>query len=65
MRDRVWDRTASRQSEYKEYSALRRDDGGTGRHQTDLHHAERRTPHQVPRSPSIKDNTIMADNSKK
>src|SRR3984957_7325012 len=34
MRDGVWDRTASHQSEYKEYSALRRDDGGTGRHLT-------------------------------
>jgi hypothetical protein len=34
MRDGVWDRTASHQSEYKEYSALRRDDGGTDRHLT-------------------------------
>ena len=34
MRDGVWDRTASHQNEYKEYSALRRDDGGTERHLT-------------------------------
>jgi hypothetical protein len=34
MRDGVRDRTASHQSEYKEYSALRRDDGGIGRHLT-------------------------------
>jgi hypothetical protein len=34
MRDGVWDLTASHQSEYKEYSLLRRDDGGTGRHLT-------------------------------
>jgi hypothetical protein len=32
MRDGVWDRTASYQNEYKEYSALRRDDGGNERH---------------------------------
>ena len=25
----MWDRTASHQKEYKEYSVLRRDDGGT------------------------------------
>jgi hypothetical protein len=30
----VWDRIASHQSEYKEYSALRRDDGGLNRHLT-------------------------------
>jgi hypothetical protein len=34
MRDPVWDQTASHRSEYKEYSALRRDDGGTARHLT-------------------------------
>ena len=34
LRDGVWDRIASHQSEYKEYSALRRDDDGTGRHLT-------------------------------
>jgi hypothetical protein len=35
-RDPAWDRFASPQSERKEYSALRRDDGGTGRHLTSL-----------------------------
>jgi hypothetical protein len=40
MRDGVWDLTASHQREYKEYSLLRRDDGGTG---PAPHHIQKRS----------------------
>jgi hypothetical protein len=32
LSDKVWDQTASHQSEYKEYNTLPRDDGGLNRH---------------------------------